>query len=445
MRRLQKRSISAIALTVLHGCVMVPVPVSTDLRHPRASRAIAVEISAPTPRGAYSAPAFDPSGERLAVFDSSTHDIQVRRTDDLSLVASVKPDRWARRLTFSPSGRFLIAETHVAWMDDHIRSFDEGRDWDLRDREYQDNIQQAEVWALDSSQRLAALSCDGVQTSEPQHGWLWAREKTLLPGFRTSALLAARFTSDESKFEAHCWTGVTQRWDTTSWTRLPDLPATPTWTGVMPRLHPGLLVDNGGTASSADGSTLIVRALEPGPSNRTAYLWPPSKSTHRRWPSGCALTELPVQSLSKDGRWAAALCNSGLGSAVNVWETGRDQDRPVAGADFGLMKGGALIRSAGVALSPDGRYLAVAVLSASQWMVITPLPGLVGAVEHSDLRLWRLSDDAEIVSMPVDDLIGSASHFRGVDIAISPATDRLAVAGRKLRLYRMVDLDASMN
>lgn len=445
MRRLRHRLISAIALTVLHGCVMVPVPVSTDLLHPRAARAVAVEVLATTPHGTFSAPAFDHSGDRLAVFDSSTHDIQVRRTDDLSLVASVKPDRWARRLTFSPSGRFLIAETYADWIDDHIRSFDERRDWDLRAREYQDNVQHAEVWAIDSGQRLAAVNCDGVQTSDPQHGWLWAREKTIVPGFKTSALLAARFTTDESTLEVRCWTGVSQRWDTTTWTRLPDRAATPAWTNLMRHTPAATLADEGSSAVSSDGSSLLVRALEPGQSFGTAYLWPSSAQVPRRWPADCALRQLPVQSLSEDGHSAAALCNSGLGYAVHVWETQSGQDRPVPGADFGLMKGGALIRSAGVALSPDGRYLAVAVLSATQMLLVTPLPGLVGDVERSDLRLWRLSDNAEIASMPVDDLIGSASHFRGVDIAISPATDRLAVAGRKLRLYRMVDLDASMN
>ncbi len=42
--------------------------------------------------------------------------------------------------------------------------------------------------------------------------------------------------------------------------------------------------------------------------------------------------------------------------------------------------------------------------------------------------------------MPIDDLIASADHFRGVDLAISPDNAKLAVAGVRLRIYRMSDL-----
>jgi hypothetical protein len=112
---------------------------------------------------------------------------------------------------------------------------------------------------------------------------------------------------------------------------------------------------------------------------------------------------------------------------------------PLSDADFGLSRGAPLIRGEGIALSPDGRYLAVALLELKTALVATPILAPL-EISRSDLRLWTLEDGWERVAVPIDDLAGRMGHFRGVDLAFSPDGERLALGGTRMRIYRLTDL-----
>ena len=92
--------------------------------------------------------------------------------------------------------------------------------------------------------------------------------------------------------------------------------------------------------------------------------------------------------------------------------------------------------------STGGRpWLAAAVLHMSEALVVVPLP-LPLAVSRSDLRLWDVETGRELAAVPIDELAATADYFRGVDVAISPDNAKLAVAGSRLRIYRISDLGA---
>ena len=134
-----------------------------------------------------------------------------------------------------------------------------------------------------------------------------------------------------------------------------------------------------------------------------------------------------------------AVCNKGIGHAVRAWDLGSGQEIPLADADFGLTRGAPIIRSEGVALSPDCRYLAVALLD--QMEALLPNVLLIPAgISRSELRLWSLEDGRELVSVPIDDLVIYADYFRGADLAFSPNNATPAVGGRRLRIYRLSNL-----
>lgn len=86
--------------------------------HPRQERPIALETGSAENFGTFSAPAYDTSGNFLAVFDSGSDLIRVFRSIDLAQVYSIKPTHRPRRLSFSPGGHFLVIEEHSGWIDD---------------------------------------------------------------------------------------------------------------------------------------------------------------------------------------------------------------------------------------------------------------------------------------------------------------------------------------
>ena len=71
--------------------------------------------------------------------------------------------------------------------------------------------------------------------------------------------------------------------------------------------------------------------------------------------------------------------------------------------------------------------------------MVSRLPAPLG-ISRSDLRFWSLEDGRELVSVPLDDFVFHADYFRGVDLAISPDSTKMAVGGRQLRIYRISDL-----
>ena len=60
---------------------------------------------------------------------------------------------------------------------------------------------------------------------------------------------------------------------------------------------------------------------------------------------------------------------------------------------------------------------------------------VTAVIARSDLRLWDVESGKELVTLPVDDLVASpSSEIRDVDLAFSPDSRSLLVAGSKLRV-----------
>lgn len=128
-----------------------------------------------------------------------------------------------------------------------------------------------------------------------------------------------------------------------------------------------------------------------------------------------------------------------MGHAIRAWDLGLAQEITLHDAEFGFVEG-PVIRGEGVALSPDGQYLAVALLNLNEGLLVTPLPTVGAIASRSDLRLWHLEGGKELVAVSLDEQAVRANYFRGVDLAFSPDSKMLAVGGRQIRLYRVSDL-----
>ena len=425
------------------GCL--PIPVSTVPLHPREERTVAVESAQSENCGTFSSPVFDASGALLAVYDSGSNLVRIFQSSDLTPVNSLKPTRRPRRLSFSPNGNFLVIEAHQGWVDDYLskKGSSSSRVYIDSPEAIRDDIQRAEVWNLRTGQTVPDLRCDAVTTSEPEGGWLWARRWAITPGYRSSALLEAHFSADETEFSMLCWDGVQQRWDSRTWERIENIPSPLFWDLLMGLTTAKWLAGNDTASRSADGRLVVLRVREKSFGFGTIYLWDRNASQAQRLPGECASRLQPVYALSHDGRRTVVVCNKGLGHSVRAWDLGSGQEIPLRSADFGLTRGAPNIRGEGVALSPDGRYLAVALLG--QLETLLPNVLLIPAgISRSDLRLWSLDEGKELVSVPIDDLVLYSDYFRGVDLAFSPDSMNLAVAGKRLRIYRLRDLVAGM-
>ena len=426
-------------IIIVSGCV--PIPVSTVPLHPREERPIAAESVPSENSGTFSSLAFDASGALLAAYDAGGDRIRILRGADLTTMDSLQPSRRPRRLGFSPGGQFLVIEGHQGWVEDYLKkgALPHGVDIDST-AAIRDDIQRVEVWNLRTGQTTPNLSCDAVTVSEPEGGWLWAKKKAITPGYRSSAVLAAHFSADEKVFSVLCWNGARQRWDSRTWTRLEDVPPPPFWDGLMGFTTAHWLAGEDAASRSADGRIAILRIREKSFGFATTYLWDQNASLARPLPGDCATRLQPVYALSRDGKRIVAVCGKGLGHAIRAWDLGIGQELPLRDAEFGVTRGAPVLRGGGVALSPDGRHLAVALLDLMEGIVVTPLPTAGFGISRSDLRVWSLDSGKELVTVSLDDLVVSANYFLGVDLAFSPDGKMLAVGGRRIRLYRMDDL-----
>jgi WD40 repeat protein len=439
--RIESRSAAWLVILILATTGCVPVPVSTVPLHPRQERPVSAESVTSPNSGIYSALAFDASGTLLAAYDSGEDRVRILRGADLTTARSLEPSRWPRRLGFSPGGGFLVIETHQGWVEDFLRT---GTSWPGAPIDsaaaFLDDIQRVEVWNLRTGQTTPNLSCDAVGVSEPVGGWLWAKNMAIAPGYRSSAILAAHFSADERIFSVLCWNGVRQRWDSGTWTRLADIPPPPFWNDLMGLTTASWLAQDAAASQSADGRIAILRVREKSIGFPTTYLWDQGTTLARPLPGDCATRLQPVQALSRDGNRIVAVCNKGIGHAIRAWDLAVGREFPLRDAEFGFSRGAPVVRGAGVALSPDGRHVAVALLEQVEALVAGPLPTAGFAISRSDLRFWSLDSGKELVALSLDDMVVAGDYFRGVDLAISPDSAMLAVGGRRIRLYRMNDL-----
>lgn len=427
------------------GCVPIPNP--TVSLHPREERPVAARSSTAGDRGLFSPVVFDSFGNRLAAYDSGSDRVRIFRTSDLAELKSLKPARRPRRLSFSPSSRFLVIEAQAGWIEEYLEGGLAGRPESSpvaidSPEAVRDNIQRVEIWDLDTDSTISDLACDDVVTSAPQGGWLWAKNEAIFPGYRTAPILDAHFSRDEAEFSILCWNGVRQRWDTSAWDRRENLPAPAFWKGLMTHMPAGLLADEGVSCVTADRRLVAFRVREKGFGFGTVFMWDVDSAEARRIPGDAAVHALPVSGFSADGMRLATICGKGLGHSIRVWNLATSREMPLDDADFNLGRGSAEIRSQGVALSPDGRYLAAALLSQTKTFVVTAIPGVAGEVTRSDLRVWNVDEGRELISVPIDEIVALADYFHGVDLAFSPDGSLLALGGREVRIYRLSDLGA---
>lgn len=418
----------------------VPVPVSKAFFQTRAERPFAVESAASANDGLFSSPAFDASGALLAAYDSGSNRIRIVRVADLTTVDEFMPARRPRRLRFSPAGTFLAIEAHQGWVEKYLSGVAvESQPRVDSPEAIRDDIQRVEIRNLRSGQAIRDLQCDAVTVSEPQGGWLWARQKAITPGYRSSAVLEAHFSTDESELSMLCWDGTRQRWDTRTWRRLENRPPPAFWDPLLQLTTAQWLAGNDVASQSPDGRLIALRLRDKRFGFGAVYVWDEDTSEVHGLPGKCSSRLQPAYALTRDGKRIAAGCASGLGYALRAWDMGGDKELPLEDADFG-MASRVPLRGEGVAMSPDGRYL-VAVVNLTEALLVTPVPAPI-ELTRSDLRLWRLDGGQLLVSVSLDDLAVPADYFRGIDVAFSPDGELLAVAGRRLRIYRSRDLGA---
>jgi len=432
---------SLLFITIV-GAACIPIPVSTVPFHPREERPVAVESATLVNSATFSSPTFDTSGALLAVYNSSVNRVQILRSADLTLLDEHEPKRRPRRLGFSPRGNYLVIEAHQGWIADYLNGIDLSSPVEIdAPGAIRDNIQRAEIWDLPSDQTISELSCDAVITSEPKGGWLWAKNTAITPGYRSSALLEAHFSADENEFSMLCWDGVQQRWDSHSWQRLEDIPPPPFWNALMSLTTAKWLADNDVASRSADGRFIALRIREENFGFGTMYIWDKNVSEIHQLAGECDSRLQPIYAMSHDGMKMVAICNKGLGYSLHSWNLASERRILLKNADFSVGSN-PTIRGEGVAVSPDGRYLVVALLDLAEVLLVAPIPAPFVAA-RSDLRIWSLDDGEELVSVPIDDLSIGGVSLRGVDLAFSPDSARLAVVGTQLRIYQMSDLDTS--
>ena len=421
----------------------MPVPVSTDIFHPRSERPFAAESAQSADFGTFSPIAYDTTGTLLAAYDSGSDIIRVFRSSDLMQMSSHKPSRWPRRLSFSPEGNFLIIETHPDWLEKHWRNREPTSLPDINSPEaVKDSIQRVEVWNVHSAKSVTELQCDNSITSEPQGGWLWAKNKAVTPGVKTSPLLEAHFSDDEREFSILCWDGIRQRWDSHTWERLDNIPPPSFWDSGMGLMTTAkYIMGNNGTGGTASGVIVLFMGRTKSSGNGTVYIWNMDASHAYTLPGECSTFLNPAYALSGNMSKIAVICNRDIGKALRVWSLAPEKERPLSGADFGVSKGFGDITNESVALSPDGQYAALAFRGQMEALLINPLL-IPAAILRSDLRLWRLEDGRELVSVGIDDLDGNISMGRSLSLAFSPNNTHLAIGGRRLRIYTLADLIA---
>jgi WD40 repeat protein len=421
-----------LVTAMLSGCL--PMPVSTVALHTRSDRPFALESAPSEKGGAFSSPAFDRTGEYLAVYESGANLIRVLRASDLASFSQFVPARRPKRLQFSPHGRFLIVELHPGWVSDRLSRLPapSGVSVDSADTVL-DDIERVEVWDLAGQQIARGLSCDAAETTDPQGGWLWARKKVISSGYRSSAILASRFSPDESVFSILCWNGMEQRWSSGTWQRLEDT-APPLFWGTLTRgARARYWTENQVSAQSEDGGAVVLSVREKSLGFGTAYFWNRTMNQPGKLSGNCGTRVVPDHALSGDETKVALVCNSGLGYALRAWDLSSEREIPLKGADFGMTKGAPLIRSEGVALSPDGRYMAAALLNLTATM----------ASSRSDLRVWDLERGVETAALPIEEFVPPSDYFQGADLSFSPDSKMLAIAGKRLRVYRLSDLSTT--
>jgi hypothetical protein len=126
---------------------------------------------------------------------------------------------------------------------------------------------------------------------------------------------------------------------------------------------------------------------------------------------------------------------------MRVWDYSLGKEVPLDDARLGILSGAGIdvqIREEGVALSPDGRYLAVAILNLDKMLIGSPfvLMGIPPIVLHrSDLRLYSLEQGRELIAISIDNLL-----YKWIDVTFSPDSSMLAIAGTRLQIYRLKDL-----
>jgi WD40 repeat protein len=416
--------------------------VSTVSLHAREERPFLVQSAPSEKNGTFVSPVFDPTGALLAAYDSGSDVVFIFQSSNLKPVNRLKPTRRPRRLSFSQGGHFLVIEAYQGWIEDFLGGRTAGSRVDVDSpAAVRDDIQRAEVWNLQTGQTIPDLGCDAVVTSEPKGGWLWARKWAITPGYRRSALLEAHFSADETEFSILCWNGVQQRWDTGSWKRLESSLPPPFWDPVMGLAAAKWLPGNSAPSGSADGRIAALDVQEKHSVFATAYIWDRDVTQVRQLQGDCGTMPPPIYSLSSDGNRVVIVCSKGLGHSIRAWDVTAGKEIPLRDADFGVAGGVPIIRDAALSLSPDGRHVAVALLNLTEALVVTPVPAPF-AVSRSDLRLWSVDEGREFAAVPIDDLVVDADYFRGVDLAFSRDSARLAVGGRRLRIYGLSDLGA---
>jgi hypothetical protein len=262
---------------------------------------LAVESPQSENNGFFSSPAFNASGTSIAIYDSGNDLVRIYNTSGLTQINSIKPTRRPRRLSFSPGGNFLVIEARQGWVEAYLKgTLPSNVSTDSKEA-IRDDIQRLEVFNLQTGQSIQDLSCDAVETKEPKGGWLWARNKAISPGYKSSAILEAHFSSDESEVSALCWNGIQQHWSNSSWERLDDLPSPSFWKSLTRLVNAEYWAQNSVSSRSADGQIVVLNVREKRLGFGTTYIWKRNESQAQPLPGKCGAFELPVYSLSSDG------------------------------------------------------------------------------------------------------------------------------------------------
>jgi WD40 repeat protein len=425
----------ALAVIVTSGCLLPPIP-SKVLFHRRESHPILTESAPLEKNGAFSCPAFNSTGEYIAVYNSGINRVQILRSSDLSVVNSFEPVHRPMRLSFSPSGNFLIVQTYQRWVEDYLTAKPEPKNIKIDSPDaVRDDIQEVEVWYLRREQTFKSFRCSAEETTTPKGRGLWARKEVLIPGYRSSAILLSNFSSDDSVFSILCHSGTEHQWNSQTWQSLKDISPPPFWRELTRAENATYWAQTNAAGRSNDGRIVVLILHEKKIGSGATFVW--DRTLNQTWPlpRKCSDGSIPIYSTSADRKRLVLAC----GSALRVWDLESRQEIHLKGASFGLFKGMVKLRGAGVAISPDGRYVAAALLHLVE-AIVAP-----GTTTRDDLRIWDLTQGEEVAAVPIEDLSFYTDYpynRLGLDLAFSPDSAVLAVGGKRLRLYRTSQLVA---
>lgn len=408
--------IGTVANLTASGCA--PIPVNTVPLHLRDKRPIVYETP-PSKNGYYSFITFHPDGKKLAFYDSENQSIKILSVDNFVQTKEFKTKNSPVSMRFSPLGKFIVAETVLK------------SGYPFVSRQASTNYSKWE------EKRVEIIDFNTGNIS------INTRCDAQFP------FIGHYFSHDELEFSLLCGNGEQQNWEVPTWKRKNNtlLPSFFEKEGVISKTNQkenDQKIDPKSTYSKDDRYIAISYSkLDPGKEvkgfrdMKNIAIYDRNTSLYSIISPECQAVTIAENGFSNDGRKVAILCKENISSSVEIWRNEDEKTIPEKKFVFGYNAGLGTIRPEGVALSPDGKHVAIAILGMVEALLVHPLvlfaPPL--GMTRSDLRVYSMDKDRELVAISIEKMLEN-----GPDLAFSPDGSLLALADKTIRIYKTNDL-----